>query len=204
MREGESGKVGALRDLLLDRADSQKAVLLQSAESEAEAWKKAEEAKVDQQVQLILDEAESRAQDVRRRQIAAAERERSLERIRLQNLLLDEGVRHLEGALSALPLRPDYDDILLGLALEAVESLPGAEALVVRPGPKEWPHLSSLVERLSRAFPSIAFEGSSDPAPILGGLWIETTDGRRRLLADWHSKADAFRERLAEALLATH
>lgn len=204
MREGDNGKVGALRDLLLDRADSQKEALIHSAEAEAEGWRRAEEARIDQQIALILEESESRAQEVRRRQIAAAERDRSLERIRLQNLLLDEALRRLEEALAALALRPDYEDILFGLALEAVEALPGVEALLVRPGPREWPHLSGLLVRLGQAFPSIAFEGASEPASILGGLWIETPDGRRRLLADWHSKASEFRERLADALLATH
>ncbi|QTX31719.1 ATPase [Aminithiophilus ramosus] len=204
MREQEGGKVGALRDLLLDRADSQKEALVHSAEAEAEAWKKAEEARLEQQVALIVDEAQARAQDIRRRQLAAMERERSLERIRLQNLLLDEGVRRLEEALVALSSRPDFDDILFGLALEAISSLPGADSLVLRPGPKEKPHVAGLMRRLSEALPSIRFEASPEAAPILGGLWIETSDGRRRVPADWHSKAGELRERLAEALLAAH
>ncbi len=74
MKEVSSEKIGALRDIILDRADSRKKELVAGARQEAEEWMLRETEKLQRETNLILQDARKRAEDIRRRQILSAER----------------------------------------------------------------------------------------------------------------------------------
>ena len=49
--------------------------------------------------------------------------------------------------------------------------------------------------------PGLEVTFDPDPAPIMGGAWISTADGRRFVAADWRNRAREAAAELAERLL---
>ena len=88
MKEVSSEKIGTLRDIILDRADGEKKNIVASAQREADDWLVKETEKLQRETNLILQDSRKRAEDIRRRQILAAEREKSTDTLRLLNMLL--------------------------------------------------------------------------------------------------------------------
>ena len=124
MSDGQDEKLIALRDLVLDKAEAEADLIVRKAQEEADSKLREELSRIDQEVELILSEARSRAEEVRRRQIIAAEREVAREKLRLQNRLLSEAKTMLLDELISFRERDDYQLILVGLLLEAEEALP--------------------------------------------------------------------------------
>ena len=188
MSDVQNEKLNALRDLILDRADGQRTVLLREARQEADAWVAQETEKLAREAELVVQDARNRSEDIRRRQILTAERERSTETLRLQNRLLGEALGMLQDELVKLRERGDYPQILAGLILEALAAA-GADLgdQVVWMAKTERPGLD------------LSFDPS--PAPILGGLWLASEDGRRQVNADWHQRAREMADELAGRLM---
>ena len=107
MSDVQNEKLNALRDLILDRADGQRTVLLREARQEADAWVAQETEKLAREAELVVQDARNRSEDIRRRQILTAERERSTETLRLQNRLLGEALGMLQDELVKLRERGD-------------------------------------------------------------------------------------------------
>ena len=84
MKEVSNEKISNLRDIILDRADNEKKVNMAQGRREADDWLTHETEKLQRETNLILQDARKRAEDIRRRQILSAEREKSTETLRLQ------------------------------------------------------------------------------------------------------------------------
>ena len=61
MKEVSSEKIGTLRDIILDRADSRKKDLVAGARQESEEWLLRETEKLQRETNLILQDARKRA-----------------------------------------------------------------------------------------------------------------------------------------------
>ena len=123
MKEVSNEKISNLRDIILDRADSEKKINMAQGRREADDWLAHETEKLQLETNLILQDARKRAEDIRRRQILSAEREKSTETLRLQNRILSDSMGRLQDKLVHLRDRADYSDILTGMCIDAVESL---------------------------------------------------------------------------------
>ncbi len=123
MKEVSNEKISNLRDIILDRADNEKKVNMAQGRREADDWLTHETEKLQRETNLILQDARKRAEDIRRRQILSAEREKSTETLRLQNRILSDSMGRLQDKLVHLRERADYSDILTGMCIDAVESL---------------------------------------------------------------------------------
>ena len=99
MREVSNEKIGTLRDIILDRADGEKKTLAAAARREADDWLIKETEKLQRETNLIIQDARKRAEDIRRRQILAAEREKSTDVLRLQNRILSDALGRLQDKL---------------------------------------------------------------------------------------------------------
>lgn len=195
-------KLASLKNLLLKKADDERESILESARREAASWLEEQNAKLERMVEQIHSEAVKRAEEIAKRQIAGAEATRAKERLRLQNSLLDEACVLLQKELTALRDRPDYQEILAGLAVSAASGIPGGSVVRLSLAGED-AHLGrALVERVSARLPGVSFELSADPAPITGGVLLEAPDGSWRAAADWHEVAAELKETLAERLLA--
>ena len=175
MNEVSAEKVNNLRDIILNRAGDERKSNLARGHKDAEAWLARENEKLQHEVDLVLQDARKRAEDIRRRQILSAERDKSTETLRLQNRILSEAMGRLQDKLVRLRDREDYADILAGMCIEAAEML----------GVK-----TPLKLRLA-----------ADPAPILGGCWVITADGHKQVDMDWQSVTQEHADTLAERLL---
>ena len=74
MKEVSNEKISNLRDIILDRADSEKKINMAQGRREADDWLAHETEKLQRETNLILQDARKRADDIRRRQILSAER----------------------------------------------------------------------------------------------------------------------------------
>ena len=92
MKEVSNEKISNLRDIILDRADNEKKVNMAQGRREADDWLTHETEKLQRETNLILQDARKRAEDIRRRQILSAEREKSTETLRLQNRILSDSM----------------------------------------------------------------------------------------------------------------
>lgn len=202
MREVSSEKIGTLRDIILDRADSQRKTLVAGAQREADDWLLKETEKLQRETNLILQDARKRAEDIRRRQILSAEREKSTETLRLQNRILSDALGRLQDKLVHLRSRDDYADILAGMCMDAVKSLKGApEGLKFRLSAVDLAMADEITKKVRELAPDVELTFDPEPAPILGGCWVSTKDNRRQVNSDWQSLTQEMADTLAERLL---
>lgn len=201
MKEVSNEKIGTLRDIILDRADAQKKDLTTAARREAEEWMLKETEKLQNETNIILQDARKRAEDIRRRQILSAEREKSTETLRLQNRILSEALGRLQDKLVYLRDREDYADILAGICVDAVNSLREKEGLKFRLSAVDLGLADKVISKVSEVLPGTELVFDPEPAPILGGCWVSTKDNRRQVNSDWQSLTQEMADTLAEQLL---
>jgi V/A-type H+-transporting ATPase subunit E len=201
MKEVSGEKISALRDMILNKADQQKQHFAESARHEAEEWLSEEHEKLNREVNAILQDAKTRSEEIRRRQIMAAERDKATDVLRLQNRMLSEALRLMQDKLVRLREREDYIDILTGMCADSLASLKGAEKVSLRLAAVDMHLAEKVVQRLAQLEPEIKVEFDQEPAPILGGCWLSTEDGRRQVNSDWQSLTQEMADKLAERLL---
>jgi V/A-type H+-transporting ATPase subunit E len=197
----DSQKLGALRDLILDKAEAEAMRITQKAQQEADEWLSQELVKIDQEADLIINDARRRAEEIRRRELLAAEREVSREKLRLQNRLIAQAKAVFLDELVALRSREDHWMILLGLLLEAQEALVDLEKGSLRLAAIDSPLGERIVSRSKELRPQIDMRFDSTPAPILGGLWLIDDRGNRQVNSDWQTKVVEMSDTLTERLM---
>nr|WP_273702267.1 ATPase [Acetomicrobium sp.] len=193
--------MGALRDLILDKAEAEAMRITQKAQQEADEWLSQELVKIDQEADLIINDARRRAEEIRRREVLAAEREVSREKLRLQNRLITQTKAVFLDGLVALRSREDHWMILLGLLLEAQEALVDLEKGSLRLAAIDSPLGERIVSRSKELRPQIDMRFDSTPAPILGGLWLIDDTGNRQVNSDWQTKVVEMSDTLTERLM---
>ncbi|MDY9920426.1 MAG: V-type ATP synthase subunit E family protein [Synergistota bacterium] len=201
MKEVSSEKIGTLRDIILDRADSRKKDLVAGAREEAEEWLLRETEKLQRETNLILQDARKRAEDIRRRQILSAEREKSTETLRLQNRILSEALGRLQDKLVHIREREDYVEILAGMCIDAINALREINGLKLRLSAVDAGLADSVISKVAELMPEAGITFDPETAPILGGCWVSTNDDRRQVNADWQSLTQEMADTLAERLL---
>lgn len=201
MKEVSTEKIGNLRDIILDRADSEKKQNVTRGQREAEEWLKNETEKLQRETNLILQDAHKRAEDIRRRQILAAEREKSTESLRLQNRILSDAMGRLQDKLVHLREREDYTEILTGMCLDAMNSLGTKVPLKLRLSAVDTSRAVAVIEKACKTRPEAKLSFDPEPAPILGGCWVATADGHRQVNMDWQNMTLEMADSLAERLL---
>nr|WP_274703217.1 V-type ATP synthase subunit E family protein [Acetomicrobium hydrogeniformans] len=194
--------MGALRDLILDKAEAEVMRITQKAQREADEWLSQELVKIDQEADLIINDARRRAEEIRRRELLAAEREVSREKLRLQNRLITQAKAVFLDELVALRSREDHWMILLGLLLEAQEVLVDLKKGSLRLAAIDFPLGERIVSRSKELRPQIDMRFDSTPAPILGGLWLIDDTGNRQVNSDWQTKVVEMSDTLTERLMA--
>jgi len=201
MKEVSDEKIGTLRDIILDKADIKKNDLVAGAREESEEWLIRETEKLQRETNLILQDARKRAEDIRRRQILSAEREKSTETLRLQNRILSEALERLQDKLMHMKDREDYVNILAGICIDAIKSLRGNQGLKLRLSAVDVGLADSVISKVHELIPDAEMIFDPEPAPILGGCWISTKDNRRQVNSDWQSLTQEMADTLAERLL---
>jgi V/A-type H+-transporting ATPase subunit E len=157
--------------------------------------------KIDQEADLIINDARRRAEEIRRRELLAAEREVSREKLRLQNRLITQAKAVFLDELVALRSREDHWMILLGLLLEAQEALVDLEKGSLRLAAIDSPLGERIVSKSEELRPQIDMRFDSAPAPILGGLWLIDDRGNRQVNSDWQTKVVEMSDTLTERLM---
>lgn len=193
-------KIETLKHIIIDHANAARASLIDAARHEAETWIQNEMASLDKETDAIIRDATERADEMNRRRLLAASRERASERLRLQNRLLSDAQRRFRDALVRLRERADYADILTSLAVAASREMPSGAPLEIRLAASD----ASIGERVAEAAASrtgaeISF--GSEAAHISGGVCVMTADGRRIVSSDWQTIAEEASDKLAERLL---
>lgn len=201
MTDVDTQKLGALRDLILDKAEAEAMRITQKAQHEADEWLSQELAKIDQEADLIINDARRRAEEIRRRELLAAEREVSREKLRLQNRLITQAKAVFLDELVALRSREDHWMILLGLLLEAQEALVDLKKGSLRLAAIDSPLGERIVSRSKELRPQIDMRFDPTPAPILGGLWLIDDTGNRQVNSDWQTKVVEMSDTLTERLM---
>ncbi len=201
MTDVDTQKLGALRDLILDKAEAEVMRITQKAQREADEWLSQELVKIDQEADLIINDARRRAEEIRRRELLAAEREVSREKLRLQNRLITQAKAVFLDELVALRSREDHWMILLGLLLEAQEALVDLEKGSLRLAAIDSPLGERIVSKSKELRPQIDMRFDSTPAPILGGLWLIDDRGNRQVNSDWQTKVVEMSDTLTERLM---
>ncbi|MDO4987982.1 MAG: V-type ATP synthase subunit E [Synergistes sp.] len=202
MEKTSKEKVNNLRDIILRSADSENKAELERAKKEAEMWLLNEKEKLRRETDIIIADANKRAEDIRRRQILAAERERTTETLRLRNKILSEAMSMFNEKVSRLRERSDYTDILVGMCIDGAVALGKKQPLKVRFAASD-AHLAKDVIRATAEFcKGYKLSFDAEPAPILGGCRIITEDGRKQANMDWQTITEEKTGELAERLLS--
>ena len=201
MEDISSEKIGTLRDIILDSADDKKKVIAADAHREADDWLMRETEKLHREINLILQDAKKRADDIRRRQLLSAEREKSTEALRLQNRLISAALMKLQDKLTHLRDRDDYVNILAGICVEAIHALKGADCLKLRLAAADAGLADKVIARVKEITDEAELVFDTEPAPILGGCWVITKDNRRQVSSDWQNITQEMADNLAGQLL---
>jgi len=200
--EVDTQKLSALRDLILDKAEAEAMKITQKAQQEADEWLSQELVKIEQEVDLIMNDARRRAEEIRRRELLAAEREVSRERLRLQNRLITQARAMFLDELVALRSREDHWMILLGLLFEAQEAIVDLKQGSLKLAAIDSPLGETIVAKSHELRPHIDMKFDPAPAPILGGLWLIDDIGKRQVNSDWQTKVAELSDTLTERLMA--
>ena len=166
MNEVSAEKVNNLRDIILNRAGDERKSNLARGHKDAEAWLARENEKLQHEVDLVLQDARKRAEDIRRRQILSAERDKSTETLRLQNRILSEAMGRLQDKLVRLRDREDYADILAGMCIEAAEMLGVKTPLKLRLASMDAALAPEVIAKTQAFNGDIVMTADADPAPI--------------------------------------
>jgi len=200
--EVSNEKIAALQNIILEQANDKRSALASDARREAEAWLLKETEKLEREAALVLSDARSRAEDIHRRQLLSAEREKTTEALRQQNRLLQDAMKRFLDEMIRLRERNDYCDILTGLASSGIRKLADAGPVKLRLAAID----AALGERVCKAVqaktPDARISFDPEPAPILGGCWVCSEDDRRRADEDWQTRAQEAGDLLADRLLA--
>lgn len=197
----DNKKIDTLRDMILERADDEKKELSNTAGNEAEKWVEQETAKLQREINLILQDARKRSEDIHRRQVISAERDKAAEKFRLQNRLLSEAMGRLQDKLVRLRDRDDYAGILTGMCVEAADALKGCTSIKIRLAAIDAALAGKVTARLSALMPKVKFAFDPDPAPILGGCIVTTEDNSKQVNMDWQSLTEEMADDMAQRLL---
>lgn len=201
MKEVSSEKMEVLRDMILDSAAQTKQKILSDARIEASEWLSKETEKLEREKNLIIQDARKRADEIRRRQIMSAERDKAADALRLQNRILTEALGLFQDKLVHLREREDYADILAGMCADAAASLKTEQKLMLRLAVVDAHLAGDVIGRIKISNPGMEIVFDAEPAPIAGGCWIATEDGKRRVNSDWQNLAREMSDTLAERLL---
>lgn len=201
MKEVSSEKMAVLRDMILDSASRDKQKIISDARAEAEEWLLKETEKLEREKNLIIQDARKRAGEIRRRQIMSAERDKAADALRLQNRMLTEALGRFQDKLIHLRDREDYASILAGMCAEAAASLAGAQKLRLRLAVVDAHLAEDVIGKIKISNPGLEIVFDPEPAPISGGCWIMTEDGKRLINSDWQNITQEMADTLAERLL---
>ena len=201
MNEVSTEKVNNLRDIILNRAGDERKSNLARGRKDVDAWLDRENEKLQHEVDLVLQDARKRAEDIRRRQILSSERDKSTETLRLQNRILSDAMGRLQDKLVRLRERDDYADILAGMCIEAAEMLGFKTPLKLRLASMDMPLAPKVIEKVREFNSDMVISADPDPAPILGGCLVVTADGHKQVDMDWQSVTQEHADTLAERLL---
>ena len=201
MSEINNEKIMALQNIILENANVQRADLVSDARKTAEVWLSKEMAKLERETAAVLADAKKRSEEIHRRQILSAEREKATEALRQQNRLLNEALKKFQDGLIHLRDRSDYEDILVALALNAARSLRDAAPVKLRLAALDAQYGDRVAKRVVDKFPESGMSFDHESVPILGGCWVESADGRRQINADWQSRTQEVADTLADRLL---
>lgn len=200
--EVSNEKIAALRNIILEQAGDQRSALASDARKEAEAWLAKEGEKLEREAALVLSDAKTRAEEIHRRQLLSAEREKSTETLRLQNRLLQQAMKKFQDEMVRLRDRADYADILAALALSAVRGLADDAPVKLRLAAIDAGLGDRVCKAVNAKIPNAGMTFDPDPAPIIGGCWVVSADGRRQVNADWQARTQEVGDLLADRLLS--
>lgn len=201
MKEVTSEKLAVLRDMILDSAAQKKQKIISDARIEAEEWVFKEAEKLEREKDLIIQDARKRTEEIRRRQIISAERDNTADTLRLQNRMMTEALGRFQDKLVHLRDREDYPDILAGMCAAAATALKGTQVLRLRLAVVDTHLAESIIGRVKASISDAEIIFDPEPAPILGGCWLSTADGKRQINSDWQNLAQEMLDTLAERLL---
>lgn len=202
MSEVSNEKIAALQNIILEQASDQRSALASDAKKEAEAWLAKESEKLEREVALVLADAKARAEEIHRRQLLSAEREKSTEALRQQNRLLQQAMKKFQDEMVRLRDRADYADVLAGLATTAARGLADATPVKLRLAAIDAGLGERVCKAVSAKVPDAGMTFDPDPAPIIGGCWVVSADGRRQVNADWQARTQEVGDLLADRLLS--
>jgi V/A-type H+-transporting ATPase subunit E len=202
MSDVTNEKVTALQGIILENANSQRTAIVDEARREAGAWLRKEMTKLERETSAVLTDAKQRSEEIYRRQLLTAEREKSTEALRQQNRFLNEALKKFQDGLVRLRERGDYADILTALAVDAARSMHDSSSVKLRLSSVD-PNLGNKVAAaVNSKFPEAGRVFDPEPAMILGGCVVESANGRRQINSDWQSKTQEVSDTLADRLLA--
>lgn len=202
MSEVSNEKIAALQSIILEQANDQRSALASDARKEAEAWLAKEGEKLERETALVLSDAKTRAEEIHRRQLLSAEREKSTEALRQQNRLLQQAMKKFQDEMIRLRDRENYADILAGIAVSAARSLSDSAPVKLRLAAIDAPLGAKVAGAVNAKFPDAKMTFDSEPAPIIGGCWVVAADGKRQVNADWQTRTQEAGDLLADRLLS--
>lgn len=199
--QDEGYKISSLQNLILEKANSEKERLVSEARSGADAWISGELAALEKDAESVLADARTKAAEIRRRQLMAAERDRATEALRLQSSLLRDAMTKFRDGLVRLRDQDDYVDILVSLAASAAREMMANAPLVLKLAALDASLGEETARRVNESLPDAHMTFDRSPVPILGGCWVESSDGKRQMSSDWQTISQEAADTLANRIL---
>ena len=198
----EKKKLSELQSMVLQKGDLERERILEEAHQEAVRWLAVQTAQLDAMVASIRADAAKRAQEVTTRQMIEAESARDRDRLRLQNELVRDALARFQDVLIDFSGRPDYVEILTGVAAEVCARFPKGQKVRLRLRAEDSSHGRAVTDALKARFPDINIAFDEEAAPILGGVLLYSDEEKWRVVADWKSKVEEMADSVARAVLA--
>ncbi|MDR1741612.1 MAG: V-type ATP synthase subunit E [Synergistaceae bacterium] len=199
-------KLTELRAIILQKGAAVHDDIINSARVESSNWLADQRRKLEEMLGSIHSDAEKRASEITIRRVRDANRAKDGDRLRLQHELIQSAMAMFQDALADLDKRPDYADILAGMAVDICKYIGsrarggGTIKLALRAADAS--RGPAVVDALKLRFPKLNVAFDPAPAPIMGGVVLSSDEGKWRVVADWNSQVEEMADTIAKQVLA--
>lgn len=194
-------KLSALKDYVRSVADSDADGLIAEAEKRAEEIKKSYEETAKSKAAEILSNAEKRADTVARKEMSQSLAKTSRALMDAKNEILMDALERLRTGINGLADGASYANFLEAAAIEAIEAF-GEKKIVVKVREKDRKFMEDLLGPLEKRFGGIEIILSEESADIVGGIVVESADGRVVIENTLENKFEEIKERFSTELFS--
>lgn len=182
-------------------ANSDANSIMEDAQKRVEEIKRSYAAKAETSYNKIIEEAKKRADLLTRREISQTSAKCSKMLMDARNEILRDAIDELKEKINGITNDKAYTDFLKRATIEAIKALE-EKKVVLKVRKKDRSPIRNILDILKKEMKDVEIDLSKDDANIIGGVIVETEDGRVIIENTLENKFEEIKERFSSVLFS--